>query len=156
MPTMTSTVDRPVAEQVLQWLALALTPGLGPHACPPLGRAFRKRGGGFSRLPDRTGSDRHAGRLGAVAWDRQIARTGARGDRAKPASPALKIVTLDDPAYPPHLKQIYDPPLVLYVRGDVNVLTQPGIAVVGHAPSHTLRFGHGGAPRHRSLGAWAW
>jgi DNA processing protein len=30
---------------------------------------------------------------------------------------------MDDPSYPPRLKEIYDPPLILYVRGSVDVLT---------------------------------
>jgi DNA processing protein len=48
----------------------------------------------------------------------------------------VQIVTLDDPDYPRPLKQIYDPPLLLYVRGEIKVLSQPGIAVVGTRPPY--------------------
>lgn len=41
------------------------------------------------------------------------------------------IVTWQDSAYPPLLKQIADPPLLLYVRGDVQLLSQPQLAIVG-------------------------
>ena len=41
------------------------------------------------------------------------------------------MVSYEDPAYPERLKEIYDPPLLLYVRGDVTLLARPGIAVVG-------------------------
>jgi len=37
----------------------------------------------------------------------------------------------DDSAYPGQLKQIYDPPLVLYVRGNAAAVSLPGIALVG-------------------------
>lgn len=44
----------------------------------------------------------------------------------------VRILTIDQPEYPDRLRNIYDPPLVLYIRGklpDFNAL--PAIAVVG-------------------------
>jgi len=41
------------------------------------------------------------------------------------------LVTYPGPDYPPLLKQIDDPPMVLYVRGDPKVLKQHGVAMVG-------------------------
>jgi len=46
-----------------------------------------------------------------------------------------------DSTYPAQLKQIYDPPLVLYVRGNVDAFAQPGIAVVG--TRHPTPYGLG-------------
>jgi DNA processing protein len=43
------------------------------------------------------------------------------------------------------LRQIYDPPAVLYVRGDATLLAQPGIAVVG--TRHPTPYGLGMAER---------
>jgi DNA processing protein len=37
----------------------------------------------------------------------------------------------DDERYPPLLRTIADPPPVLWVRGDVSVLTRPAVAIVG-------------------------
>lgn len=49
----------------------------------------------------------------------------------------VKLLTFVDREYPSILKKIHDPPLVLYVRGDVAVLNNSGIAVVGtRAPTH--------------------
>ena len=42
-----------------------------------------------------------------------------------------RIIAQDDPDYPANLLQIYDPPLVLYVRGTLEWRDQSGIAVVG-------------------------
>jgi DNA processing protein len=52
----------------------------------------------------------------------------------------VSVVTLDDPEYPQSLRAIYDPPLVLYIKGR---LPQPGavaIALVGsrHASAYGL------------------
>ena len=55
------------------------------------------------------------------------------------------MVSMDDPSYPPRLKEIYDPPLVLYVRGNAEVLTKPGIAMVG--TRHPTPYGSGMAER---------
>ena len=43
----------------------------------------------------------------------------------------VRPLTLRDPAYPPRLKEIYDPPPVLYVRGDLLPRDEVAIAVVG-------------------------
>ena len=41
------------------------------------------------------------------------------------------LVTMDDPAYPPRLAEIYDPPLVLFIRGELLETDQYAVAIVG-------------------------
>jgi DNA processing protein len=43
----------------------------------------------------------------------------------------LSVLTWEDELYPPLLKQIYTPPLVLYVLGEVTEKDRHGIAIVG-------------------------
>jgi DNA processing protein len=43
----------------------------------------------------------------------------------------VKLVTWVDEGYPEPLKQIADPPLVLYVAGTVEALSRPSVAIVG-------------------------
>lgn len=43
----------------------------------------------------------------------------------------IQVVSLEDAGYPSALKQIYDPPRVIYLRGNAEVLQRPMIAVVG-------------------------
>jgi len=43
----------------------------------------------------------------------------------------VRLVTDLDADYPPQLREIASPPLVLYVVGDVSVLSKPGVALVG-------------------------
>lgn len=47
------------------------------------------------------------------------------------SKPDRHVVTLHDPRYPELLKQIPDPPSMLYVQGDVSLLSQWQIALVG-------------------------
>ena len=41
------------------------------------------------------------------------------------------VLTLDNEKYPPRLKEIYDPPVVLYVRGGITPRDEKAIAIVG-------------------------
>ncbi len=45
--------------------------------------------------------------------------------------PGHHLLTLADPAYPQKLLDIHDPPLVLYVNGDVSLLNRPALGIVG-------------------------
>jgi len=48
------------------------------------------------------------------------------------------IITRESALYPAMLKEIADPPLVLYARGDTDVLNTPQLAIVGsRKPSHS-------------------
>ena len=69
----------------------------------------------------------------------------AHDEAAKAGASGIRIVAIDDAEYPSRLRQIYDPPLVLYVRGNVAAVSQPGIAVVG--TRHPTRYGTGMAER---------
>jgi DNA processing protein len=41
------------------------------------------------------------------------------------------LVNWTDPEYPKPLREIYDPPTLLYVRGNADVLNEPAVSVVG-------------------------
>ncbi|MBD2811986.1 DNA-protecting protein DprA [Xenorhabdus sp. Vera] len=45
--------------------------------------------------------------------------------------PDNHLLTFSHPAYPPLLKQIHSPPLLLFVAGDISVLSQKQISMVG-------------------------
>ncbi|MEX0609115.1 MAG: DNA-processing protein DprA [Balneolaceae bacterium] len=50
---------------------------------------------------------------------------------AKTEKIGAQIITISDPEYPPLLKQIYDPPLLFWLKGNSEALSKPGVAVVG-------------------------
>lgn len=41
------------------------------------------------------------------------------------------VLTILDPEYPAQLREIYQPPLILFFRGDLKLLQRPSLAVVG-------------------------
>ena len=53
------------------------------------------------------------------------------GEMEKIERQGAKVLTWDDPAYPPRLLNIYNPPPVLYVKGEILSEDQWAVAVVG-------------------------
>lgn len=53
------------------------------------------------------------------------------GEQRKADRHGIRIVTFVDEAYPAALKEIHDPPLALYVRGDLDPCDKHAVAVVG-------------------------
>jgi DNA processing protein len=41
------------------------------------------------------------------------------------------VLTIEDKKYPPYLREIFDPPYVLYCVGNLDVLKDPGVSIVG-------------------------
>ena len=55
----------------------------------------------------------------------------ARKELERVEKKAYHLMTFEDDGYPELLKEIYDPPLVLYVSGRAEILKEPSVAVVG-------------------------
>lgn len=126
------------------WLALALTSGLGPSRIKKLIQHF----GTAENVFRATLTELEA--MGMQAVSAQSLATGKSLELAdqecmKAAEAGARIISLSDPEYPLRLKEIYDPPVVLFVKGHVEVLAEPGIAMVG--TRHPTPYGSGMAER---------
>ena len=124
----------------LAWLALTLTPGLGPRrileAVTKLdtpGQIFELPLTGLEalNLPAEAAQFIFEGR----------ARRTAESEWAAVAALGAEFVTFSCAAYPERLKEIYDPPPVLWLRGNASLLSRPSIAVVG--TRHPTPYGSG-------------
>jgi len=134
----------PASYQATYWLALALTPGLGPTRIKKL----IERYGTAERVFQASLTELEATGMRAVSA--QSVATGkslelAQQECVKVAEAGARIFSLSDPEYPSRLKEIYDPPVILFVKGSVEVLAQPGIAMVG--TRHPTPYGSGMAER---------
>jgi DNA processing protein len=134
----------PAATHLLEWLAISLTPALGPTRSRKLVEHFGSPEAVFrASLTELEAS-------GIQAVSAQSLATGksaelARDEIAQAAAAGVILLSMDDPFYPPRLKEIYDPPLILRVRGNPEALTKPGIAMVG--TRHPTPYGSGMAER---------
>ena len=144
MTTMRQDAVLPAAAQLdeerLAWLALALSPGLGPKrildAMQTLGEPSR-----IFTLP-LTGLEglKFPAEAAQFIFDGK-ARQAAEEEWARVAAQGATLVSYGCPEYPERLKEIYDPPPVLWVRGPASLLSRPAIAVVG--TRHPSPYGSG-------------
>jgi DNA processing protein len=127
-------------EARLAWLALVLTPQMGPtrsaRVVRRLGMAERVFGASLTELE---GAGMPAESAQFVFDGR--ARAAAIEEASRTAEQQAVYLTPEDEAYPDRLLEIYDPPPVLWVRGDVRQLSRAGIAVVG--TRHPTPYGAG-------------
>jgi DNA processing protein len=124
----------------LAWLALALTPRMGPTRCH---RAVQKLGAADRLF---TSSLTELESTGMPAESAQFIFDGRAHDAAVKeaegiAAQSATFLTPEDEDYPSPLLEIYDPPPVLWVRGNTGVLNRPGLAVVG--TRHPTPYGSG-------------
>jgi DNA processing protein len=118
--------------ELAAWLRLSLAPGLKPAALRLLLAAFGLPEAIFDQSPEA---------LAEVAGE-----TAARAALTPPGSdfgtqldaviawselPGNHVVTLDDPAYPPALLTMPDPPPLLYIKGRLDLLHTRAVALVG-------------------------
>ncbi len=114
-----------------EWVALNMTPGIGPRAAAKLLERF----GSAEAVYRATRAELEKLRLLPEAVDSIIARDNH--DRAEGEVEAVRklggdILILDDGVYPALLSEIYDPPIALYVKGAWSeCLEQPCVAIVG-------------------------
>ena len=128
------------AERRLGWLALTLAPGMGPTRCFRAVRHLRSAGGVFAAsLTELEGAGLPAAAAQFVFHGR--ARKAAEEEMQRVAEQGATLLSAEDEAYPERLLEIYDPPPVLWVRGNAEALNQPGIAVVG--TRHPSPYGAG-------------
>src|SRR4030095_12767349 len=117
-------------EETLQYLILASVEGLGCRGVHRLLTVY-KEPAAILRAP--------VAELAAQGLPEVVARVLLSDTRRIQAHAGLgncpqngvRILTLADPAYPKLLREIFDPPIVLFCKGDVDCLSSHCISIVG-------------------------
>ena len=139
-----NSASSPASVQGIYWLALSLTQGLGPTRIKKLIEHFGSAERAFqASLTELEATGMRAVSAQSIATGKSLEL--AQQECAKAVEARARIISLSDPEYPPRLKEIYDPPIVLFVKGSVEVLAQHGIAIVG--TRHPTPYGSGMAER---------
>jgi DNA processing protein len=127
-------------EDRLAWLALALAPGLGPKRILDAMRQLETPSQIFALPLTSLEGLKFPAEAAQFVFDGK-ARAAAEQEWARVAAEGATIVTFSCPEYPERLKEIYDPPPVLWVRGEAHLLVRPAIAIVG--TRHPTPYGTG-------------
>ncbi len=119
------------SRDLYHWVALSMAPGVGSILFKRLTQAFGTPEAVFQA------SSKDLERVEGIGPKvlESLKRLGWKGQVEKELRSAEKIgarlVTWDDDEYPPNLKQIYDPPPILYVLGSLKPQDRRAVAVVG-------------------------
>jgi DNA processing protein len=116
---------------MIDWIALNMTPGVGPRAATKLLESF----GSASSVFNARRGELESLRLRPETIESIIARDlheRASGELNRVKELGGDVLILDDGSYPSLLREIDDPPPVLYVKGDWRAcFEQPAVGVVG-------------------------
>lgn len=127
------------------WIALNLIPQVGPVRVRKLLERF---GSPEAVLAAKAAQLREVEGIGQVqaeslaAWEGQI---DLPAELRKIEQRGLKVLTQEDALYPPLLRKIYDPPLLLYVWGDLTPRDHQAVGIVGSR--HATVYGMGAAKK---------
>ncbi|MGD1068650.1 MAG: DNA-processing protein DprA [Bryobacteraceae bacterium] len=131
-------------EEELYWLALRLVPGLGTRRSAVLIERFHTPQAIFRASASEL---EHAGLPGALA--RSVASgcsfEDAAGQQQLMREAGAQLIPVSDARYPEPLRRIFDPPPVLFARGNVDLLTSICLGVVG--TRHPTPYGVAAAER---------
>jgi DNA processing protein len=117
-------------DEELYWLALQLIPGLGSRTANKLLDRLRTPQAIFRA--SRTELE-GVGVSGTVAQSIASGCTfeDAAAQQQKMLDAGAELVTIGDPRYPQRLREIFDPPIVLFIRGRADLLHSLSLAMVG-------------------------
>lgn len=118
------------AKEFFSCLALRHTPGLGP-------RSWRSILSGYESAFEAVSDARNWAarkllpRNRADVFLQEPWRPEAEAEYRAARTAKLRILTWFDPRFPQRLREIPDPPVLLYLCGDMSLLKNPAVAVVG-------------------------
>jgi DNA processing protein len=118
------------SDHYLEWLALALTPGLGARMAGKLLREMGSPQQIFNASLTELESHHLPAAVAQAIHSRRPLSDAAKELAAAQAA-GCKLLTWDEPEYPTRLREIYDPPPLLYVLGNIELLNKHLISIVG-------------------------
>lgn len=119
-----------IQEETLHWLALRMVPGLGNLGTLKILNKLKSPQAVFRSS---------ASELEAAGLTPSQARNVTSGcsfddavtQQAKFMEVGAQLLTIHDPAYPQRLREIFDPPLLLFALGDTKLIDSYSLAIVG-------------------------
>jgi DNA processing protein len=111
-------------EQRLDWLRLIRSEKIGPRTFRALVNRYGGAGPALEALPEVA---RQSGRLMLKVFTRAEAET----EMARAARLGVRFVAMGEPEYPKILQAIDTAPPLIAVRGSLDVLSRPAVAIVG-------------------------
>jgi DNA processing protein len=116
--------------EILDFLILSLADGLGCRSANRLLEAYPSPAS-ILAAPQAELMGRGIPEIIVHSLQSQETRRRAELELGNCLQNGIHLLAQDDPEYPKLLKEIYDPPIILFVKGDVKCLNTPAVAIVG-------------------------
>ena len=116
-------------------MAMTLARGFGPMAFARLLQAYGNPADAMAADPVEVMLAGQLTKNTCEDWRPELLLKKADEEIAAAERAGVRLVPFLDEAYPALLKQIFDPPVLLYVRGNVEALNTPALAIVGSRDS---------------------
>ena len=116
--------------EILATLALSLVPGVGPQRLRLIIATFGSAQAALAASQAKLQTLEGIGAAAATAIKEARVDDGARV-LAQLAAMGARALICGQPEFPPQLEEIPEPPAVLFVWGDLSLLTRPSVAFVG-------------------------
>src|SRR5712692_4336565 len=115
----------------LSWLALSLTPGLASRLSARLLRRFDSPDGVLRASLAELEACNLPASVAQAVFKKEALKRAEKELAAVRRIAGCRLLNWTEPEYPQTLLQIYDPPVMLYVRGEPQILNLPSISIVG-------------------------
>jgi len=115
----------------LEWIALNSINGLGPVKIKRLVEHYGSAAEVFRRPVSELARSGLVPEMCVPELLNKNLLVEAEKQRAWAEKEGAAVLTLASPEYPPYLKEIFGPPPVIFVRGDVSVFSLHAVAIVG-------------------------
>src|ERR1700682_6662582 len=113
----------------LSWLALAVAPGLASRLSARVLRRFDSPDGVFRASLRDLESCHLPAQVSQAIVKKESFKRAEKELAGIQKSAGCSLLNWTEPEYPQKLFQIYDPPVMLYVRGDPQVLNLPILSI---------------------------
>ncbi|MDG5814647.1 DNA-processing protein DprA [Chitinispirillales bacterium ANBcel5] len=115
----------------LAWIALNAAKGIGPVRISEMLKHYATPEEVFKVPPETLCSQGLIPKSCIKSLNKDSLFEQAQIQLEKAHKAGVRVVTLNDTLYPDYLKEIFAPPPVLYIKGDVSVLKKHALAIVG-------------------------
>ena len=115
----------------LSWLALTLTPGVAARLSARLLKRFDSPEGVFRASLTQLEACQLPPAVAQAVFKKAAFKRAEKELAVLRQMGDCRLVNWTEPDFPQTLLQIYDPPVLLYVRGNAQILNLPAISIVG-------------------------
>ena len=118
-------------ENIKYWIWLSLLKGIGSRKCLTLLEKYQTPEKIYHLTKEELVNVKGIGETAADIISCQITKQKIDKHLQYLERNQIEVIHIQDKSYPPLLKEIYDPPIVIYLKGNKKILKEKSLAIVG-------------------------